>query len=429
MDKSHLKYSPEEVLLLGNSAASCAFLFGKYESGKSSLAACLATNKPFINTLDDRTHVFNLLFIESEESQKIILFDIGWHPCYQDVWRILNRHCKHNFSILVHEITSKDYLNTFNWMRDSVEQAPLNNPLVALTKSDLCSKTQFKEHYDRFILEACKWCDKQCRLATLRIKQLEKNGQKCEHTNLILDRYNTIKEEMGLLKQGETSEMLYVTSSKDYTNVDEMREIMTQKSYSGDGLLSGSAVELYCKIGRLGHQYVTSDTGDKNNKQTQKQTMLQQKNNSLSSNQDLKLNKLPYVPLSNALEYLKQIKGCEVTHSELTEELCKLHERGLMIYFSDNENLKQYIFCDLNQFANVLKMFFNHDENKRFVYEDLDKELQIACTKSKYEQLRNMLKKGLMSFVILKNISMQICIELETLLSLLTHLIIAHPLN
>jgi hypothetical protein len=211
--------------------------------------------------------------------------------------------------------------------------------------------------------------------------------------------------------------------------------------------LSISAIELYKRIGKLGRKYIQvtqpfAETSYEMSKSSQYTGNDHRNCNTLDENEGLKhiseqqtvnCYKLPFLEFEKTMTYLKKIKGCEVTENELIDDLCQLHSRGLIIYFSQSEHLREFIFSDIKQFASVMKMLFNHNQSSRFSYEELNEELKehpYMVSKSKYDELRSMLeKKGFMSYVILKNISLHIGISLKTLVTLLTHLRIAHPLN
>jgi hypothetical protein len=141
---------------------------------------------------------------------------------------------------------------------------------------------------------------------------------------------------------------------------------------------------------------------------------------------------LPYMLFNEALEALKEILGSNVTEKKVIYHLDELHKRGLIVYFSGNDKLKDFIFTVVAQFCNVLKMLFNHNTSHRFSFGKIRNELKddpFLLTPAEHEYLREKLSEGLLSFIFLEHVWLSIGIELDTLMELLIQLSIAYPMS
>jgi hypothetical protein len=292
-------------------------------------------------------------------------------------------------------------------MRESVEQSPHNNPVVALTKSDLYSEDQIKEYCNKFITEASKWVKKQCKLTSRRLAKLKRDGKPNEHTDLIFDRYNNIKEELDRSKKEVNSKMIFVISCKLFKNVNKIKQQIISYSEANKKKLSPSAIKLFNRFGKLGLRLSTA--GIKFEKDHLGSAHPYSGHKISDAKNHLQQSKictfLPFIPFEKALEALKEIKGCDVTSDDLIVDLKELHERGLIIFFSDNPHLQNFVFTDIALLTDVMKMLFSHEEETRFSYEELDDQLkEYPYEVSQHSEYKSMLdKKGFMSYVFIKS--------------------------
>jgi hypothetical protein len=140
----------------------------------------------------------------------------------------------------------------------------------------------------------------------------------------------------------------------------------------------------------------------------------------------------------HAVEYkeipVQEKLTCALTLEEkLTRDLTHLHNRGLMFYFSSVPELKQMIFNDMAEFISVFKQLLMHNYEENMTIKQIHVQLQgVGENKIDDAQLRAYKKmiqsSGMMPCILLKNIAIQLEIEMISLLALLMNLNIGVPI-
>jgi hypothetical protein len=148
------------------------------------------------------------------------------------------------------------------------------------------------------------------------------------------------------------------------------------------------------------------------------------------------LRPIPHVLFEDALQALSEFKNC-VINDELRDELkmylIMLHNRGLILYFFEIEELKDIIFNEIGEFALVFKQLFVHNHNFGiFAFKSLDKSVKgkSNITKSIHKDfIKKLEREGMMARLLLENICIKLQLSTEAFLAILDHLNMAYPVN
>jgi signal recognition particle receptor subunit beta len=460
-------FTKDEIKNLVSKAAPCIIIAGEKETGKSSIAGSLIKKASFLNAGSDRTVVMNYFNLELDNGDIIPLYDVGGHNIYHEVWNIFIRNEQNVMNLVTHSLESKEYLKSFQWIKDSIETAPLSQTILVPTKADkVIDPAERCKRIEQLIEEVCRWTDKQIRFTKRKIQKLQRKGKKNEHSETVLKKYIEFAMEV---RKGVDGRMLFITTCKDFNTIEALLNRIIQNSLENKVKLTSTACSLYEQIGKIGlkkdilssrlTQVSTIDKADEyDGKETSAPKDLRQATSTLtdrepssdSSDSDSKddlpvVSPMLFMTFSEALEIYRNIpEVCEVERREseekvvilLKRDLKLLHTRGLLIHFHHVPELSDMIFNNIPSFINVLKQILDHElmESKnpkntskicRQVWQGVqERKIKDSLLKQVMDRLNS---SGLICCALLKNISIYLCMKMSSLVSLLVNLNIMFP--
>jgi hypothetical protein len=294
------------------------------------------------------------------------------------------------------------------------------------------------------------------------LKKLKDTGKDYKHTQMVHEKYEKLAHE---IIRGEDGEMICVTSAKNYEGMDKLLKMIKDNSSHNKVILDKSACLLYEQLGKIGLK--KRKTGDDKTSQEQPKedvkstempaerphdTTADSSNNNVESQSSNQLHSFPYIEFDSLLESYeiildeiaqsksdenkglkdKKIRDRKELTEKLSNDLKQLHYKGLLFYFYNVKELRHMIFNDIGEFIQVLKKLLHHNYENHLTIEQIHKDLygigDNQFSEMHIEDLKKDLKsKGMMSCILLKNICLNLKIEMSSLLSLLVHLNVACP--
>ena len=306
-------------------------LLGSTTAGKTSLIKSLIAQKSVLTKEKNRTIAVD------EETWKLMgdlhfhIIDFGGHDVYELVYPIFLKDREASIIIAVDLSTISDAnieQNLFKWLHTVLSLTGDSSEIIVVgTKSDKCSDEPEKMAYVRKSIS--EWIDKTLKHAN----DLLKSKEFPEHKRLSIEHFK---------KMAGQEIRSFATSSFSWSGLDKLKKVLLNQSREKVVKLPGSWFDLYKKLSDL-------------------------KSSTISEGY-LHIEKIPNL--------------CEkLTSVTITSCLSYLHQRGMVLWYGKEPQIRNYVFYDITFIISILKRLLSHNLKQNY-----DKRLCKVHFKTKHEQ-------------------------------------------
>ncbi len=338
------------------STIQCVSILGNLNAGKSSLIQSIKNGKCTLVPPDDRTVVLDTIRKQMDN----ILFnvnDFGGHEIYEVTCPLFLRRHQQVVLLVVNSseytVEKHDELVT-KWLVLSLAYMRSGKIAIVLTHSDLCEDKDLKEI---------------CKSIGDRIEQWE--AQQFKYIRKRFKTHQMAQKALDLLTEQDFP--IIVTSSKSGKGLGDVEEFLLKEANRNKSVLPSSWVDMYKKLSSFfglnkSQHYLTLDEAQK------------------------------YFDQSSPL--LKQV--FQNKRKRLEQCLNFLHDTGVILWYSQNEHLRDIIFHQQSFLIESLKLLFHHNLSNTMKYNS-DEHAKYVSTKSEFDpQLRSFADSGILKRPLLK---------------------------
>lgn len=368
---------------------------GKHGSGKTSLSMCLQQWQDHTWKSSDETIIINYSTWKLTDNHTVPVLDLGGHESYTQIARFFICDDESNITLLIHDIELVDHSEydiTFALMRDIYTHSPKCVILPVLTKTDTLGTEEVERRKDSFseFMENC---------IEMELKGL-KNSSKCKEIAPSIDSKKKVKllrKSLRQIRERLRQKNIYVVSCKENFGLDRLRSDVIKIFRENEEFMSNKCYKLYQWIlencnKELPEGMLEDDTFS---------TITDSTTTTESSYESqIEHTALKYLKTDEIYQSYCELQNNGVKTQDMWNEFKKymsfLHSRGLLLWFENLPQAKQVIFHDLNSFALLLEIVFNHHIAKDLEFKKLtpsqkkiinnsDKELKYHVTILKSE--------------------------------------------
>ncbi len=361
------------------STIQCVSILGNLNAGKSSLIQSIKNGKCTLVPPDDRTVVLDTIRKQMDN----ILFnvnDFGGHEIYEVTCPLFLR--RHQQVVLLavnsaeYTIENHDELVT-KWLVLGLAYMRSGKIAIVLTHSDLCEDQDLKE------MSKC-----------IREKIDQWEAQQFKYIKKRFKTHQVAEKALDLLKEQDFP--IIVTSSKLGRGLGDVEKFLLEEATRHKLVLPASWAEMYKK---LSSQF----TLDK---------------------------KQSYLTLEEAQKHFDQSSPLlkqvfQNKRKRLEQCLNFLHDTGVILWYSQNEHLRDIIFHQQSFLIDSLKLLFHHNLVNTICY-SIDDHAKFVSTESEFKsQLLSFVASGLLQRSLLKclwssmKFSSRLFLKMEELLRML----------